>query len=256
MRDLEVGRVVRALRRRRGWRQADCAARASVHRSTWSRLERGHLEQLSLATLRDCLAVVEVRLDLLPHWRGAELDRLLDEVHATLTSAVHRRLEGWRWEAREEASFNHYGDRGRVDLLGWHTATRTLLIVEVKTEVANAQQLLGSVDVKRRLAPVLAKAAGWPPPSAVAVLLLIANSTTNRRRIDRLAPLFARFRVRGRAALSWLRRPSYPADDMLVFAGLSPAHGRHLGRVPTTRIAHPKQDVSTEEPRKSPGNAL
>lgn len=248
MRDLELGRLVRAVRRQRGWRQLDCAAAAEVHRSTWSRLELGNLDRLSLATLRACLAVVAVRLELAPRWRGGEADRLMDEDHAAMTAALHRRLDRWRWLVKEEVSFNHYGDRGRVDLLAFHPATRTLLIVEVKTEIADAQKLLGSLDVKRRLAPVLARMAGWPQPATVAVLLLVAESSTNRRRVQRLAPLFSGFRRRGRSALGWLRRPTPPSEPMLIFTDLSSAHGGHVRRVGPTRIRRRRPPPSVDEP--------
>ncbi|HYM52131.1 MAG TPA: helix-turn-helix domain-containing protein [Candidatus Dormibacteraeota bacterium] len=93
IRDLDLGRVIRALRRRRGWRQEDAALRARIHRSTWSLLERGHVDHLTLSTVRRCLAALEVKLDLQPRWRGAELDRLLDEEDATLQAAWKERLE-------------------------------------------------------------------------------------------------------------------------------------------------------------------
>jgi transcriptional regulator with XRE-family HTH domain len=153
MRDLELGRLVRTLRRRRGWRQVDCASRASVHRSTWSLWERGHVDRMSLAVLRACLDVLEIRLDLVPRWRGADLDRLRDEAHAGLEAAWKRRLERWGWQVSAEVSFNHYGDRGRVDLLAWHAVNRLLLVVEVRSEVADVQALLGALDVKIRVAP-------------------------------------------------------------------------------------------------------
>jgi len=251
MRDLELGRLIRTLRRRRGLRQLDCALLASVHRSTWARLEGGHFEQLSLGTLRACLAAIEVKVDLIPHWRGAELDRLLDEDHSAIASRFHQRLQASRWEVRAEVSFNHFGDRGRVDLLAWHATTRALLIVEVKTEIADAQRLLGSLDVKARLAPVLAKAAGWPTPQRVAVLLLVAESTTNRRRIGRLEPLFSRFRRRGVAARRWLKQPVPLPEPMLVFTNLPPAHGRHPRRVSPTRIRPRKGASSVDTPSKS-----
>jgi transcriptional regulator with XRE-family HTH domain len=244
MRDLELGRLVRALRRRRGWRQRDCASRAGVHRSTWSRLERGHFDQLSLGAIRSCLAVVEVRLDLLPRWRGADLDRLLDENHATLANTLHRRHESWGWTVRAEVSFNHYGDRGRVDLVGRHAATGTLLIVEIKTEITDVQQVLGSLDIKQRLAGVVAHEAGWAPPTRVGVLLLVAESTTNRRRVERLAPLFGRFGLRGRSAFGWLRQPVQDAEPMLAFAKLPPAHGRHRRRLAPSRVRLPAPEVS------------
>ena len=41
-------------------------------------LERGLIRRMAVETLRDCLAVLEIRLDLVPMWRGADLGRLLD----------------------------------------------------------------------------------------------------------------------------------------------------------------------------------
>ncbi|HYN63296.1 MAG TPA: XRE family transcriptional regulator, partial [Candidatus Limnocylindrales bacterium] len=141
IRDIELGRIMRALRRRRGWRQQDCAVRARVHRSTWSLLERGHFDRLSIATLRRCLAVLEVRAEIVPSWRGADLSRLLDEAHAAHQSAWKARLERWGWQAWAEVSFNRFGDRGRIDLLAWKPGRRILLLIEVKTEIADAQAL-------------------------------------------------------------------------------------------------------------------
>lgn len=227
MRDLEVGRVVRALRHRRGWRQVDCGDRARVHRSTWSNLERGRLEQRSLGTLRACLAVMEVRLELDPRWRCSQLDRLRDEGHATLQAAWKERLERWGWHVQAEVSFNRYGDRGRFDLLGWHPPTRSLLVVEVKTEIADVQELLGRLDVKVRVAPFAGSDRGGRAPSVVVPLLIVRDGSTNRGRVNRLAPLFSRFGLRGRAAVGSLRHPgTLPPDaGLLVFSDLRPANG-------------------------------
>jgi hypothetical protein len=41
-----------------------------------SLIERGHLDTLSLRTMRRVAAVLDVRLDLVARWRGGELDRL------------------------------------------------------------------------------------------------------------------------------------------------------------------------------------
>ena len=207
MRDLEIGRVVRALRRRRGWRQDDAALRGGVHRSTWSLVERGRLDRMTLSTLRRCLAAIDVRLDLLARWRGSDLDRLLDEGHSRLQAAWKARLERWGWEVIAEASFNHYGDRGRIDLLAWHSAATILLVVEIKTVVADAQDLLGALDVKVRVARSVALERGWPRVLAVVPVLLVAETSTNRDRIARLGSLFGQFAPRGRVAMTWMRRP-------------------------------------------------
>ena len=230
MRDLELGRVVRALRRRRGWRQEDCARRAGLHRSTWSLLERGHLNQFTLETLRRCLAALEVRLDLVPRWRGAGLDRLLDERHAALQAAWHRRLEAWGWSVRAEVSYSRYGERGRIDLLAWHPSLRIVLVIEIKTEIVDVQALLGGIDAKARLAPFIAANQGWRQPVAVVPVVVVADTSTNRRRLARVAPLFGRFSRRGKAAIAWLRRPGVAAEGLLVFSVLSSANTSRVRR--------------------------
>ncbi len=276
MDDLSLGRAVRALRRRRGWRQEDAAGRAGVHRSTWSLLERGQLDAITLPTLRRCLQVLEVRLTLVAQWRGSALDRLLDEDHSRLQAAWKQRLEGWGWVVVAEVSFNRYGDRGRIDLLAWHPPSRVLLVVEIKTLIADAQGLLGPMDVKTRVAPAVARQRGWAS-SAVVPLLVLAESSTNRRHLESRAPLFSHLSLRGRGALVWLRRPSGPAaggttserrlggmlsgppaggtpserplglpSGLLVLSDLSPADHRSVKRVGRQRVRRPRPRPSVE----------
>src|SRR3990170_930241 len=162
MDDLRLGALVRTLRRRLGWRQVDLARRAGVSQSAVSRLETGHLDELSLSTIRRIAAALEITVDFAPRWRGGELARLLDEGHAQLVEVAVRDLRAATWDVTVEYTFNHYGDRGGVDVLGWHPATRTLLLVEVKTRLVDIQELLGSMDRKRRVVPALIGAErGW-----------------------------------------------------------------------------------------------
>ena len=228
MRDLELGRLVRALRRGRRWRQQDCAARAGVHRSTWSNLERGRIGAMSLRTLRGCVAVVGVELDLVVRGDRARFDRLLDERHAAIETRWTVYLREREWQVWVEHSFSHFGERGRVDLLCWHAATRTLGLVEVKTELADSQELLGTIDVKVRLARTLARQLGLPAPAQVVPILIFAESMTNRRRVARLAPLFARFELRGRSAMAWLGRPAGSVNGLLLFSGANTNSAREV----------------------------
>jgi transcriptional regulator with XRE-family HTH domain len=250
MRDLDLGRVLRALRRRRGWRQEDAAVRAGVDRSTWSRLEAGQLDRLTFATVRGCLAALEVRLDVQPRWRGADLERLLDEGHAALQAGWKERLERWGWQARAEVSYNRYGERGRIDLLAWYPTLRILLVVEIKTDVVDAQGLLGGLDAKARLAPFVARGLGWHNPTAVLPALVIADESTNRRRLDRIQPLFTHLTRRGKAGISWLRRPEASGGGLLIFSILSPARARHVKRVGRhrVRVRHAQASVDSQAP--------
>jgi transcriptional regulator with XRE-family HTH domain len=236
MRDLEVGRIARALRRRRRWRQQDVALRAGLHRSTVSLIERGRLSGLTLRVIRQHLDALGAQVDVAARWRGAELDRLLDEQHSWLQAAWKARLERWGWDVAVEASFNRYGERGRIDLLAWRAAQRILLVIEVKTEVLDAQGLLGGLDVKTRLGPFVGRDLGWARPALLAPALIITDGSTNRDRISRLAPLFGRFRLRGRAAISWLRRPEGVVTGLLLFSDLRPATTNRVTRLGRQRI--------------------
>ncbi len=63
--------------------------------------------------------------------------------------------------SRPEVSFAVYGERGVIDILAWHPGERALLVIELKTEIVDIQDLIGTVDRKRRLARVVARDRGW-----------------------------------------------------------------------------------------------
>jgi hypothetical protein len=196
-----------------------------VHRSTWSKLERGQLDAMTVRMMRRCLAVLELDVDLVPRGDRASHERLMDERHARLEThwAVLLRRRGWQVWA--EHSFSHFGERGRVDLLAWHPPTRTLAVIEIKTEFADSQALLGVLDAKVRLGPVLARQLGLPTPARVVPVLIFAESMTNRRRVGRIGPLLERFDVRGSAARSWLRWPN-GGSGLLFFSGATASRVR------------------------------
>lgn len=206
MDDGQIGRVVRAVRYRKGWRQSDVASKSGHHRSALVALEAGGIGELRVATLRDVAAALGLRLVIGFDERDISLARLLDSDHAFLENAWKQRLERWGWEVRAEVGFNHFGDRGRIDLLAWHPGSRLLAAIEVKTVLASVEALLGGVDTKLRVVPRVARAHGWQPIAVLPVLVL-ADTTTNRRRLAEHAALFASFGVRGRAAIALLRSP-------------------------------------------------
>jgi transcriptional regulator with XRE-family HTH domain len=79
MDDLTVGLVLRAVRRRRRWRQKDVAEQAGVSQKLVSLAETGHLERLSVRSLRTIAQVLEIRILIDARWRGGQLPRVLDE---------------------------------------------------------------------------------------------------------------------------------------------------------------------------------
>lgn len=208
MDDLSLGRAVRVVRIRRGWRQEDLAAAAGVSRSTVSRLERGDLEFLRLGTIRRVARELEIRVQALARWRGGDLDRLLAARHSALHEDVARMfglLDGW--VIAPEVTFSIYGERGAIDILAWHAATRTLLVIELKTEIVDVGELVATLDRKCRLATQVARERGWDA-ATVAAWVIVAEDVTNRRRVAaHRATLRAALPADGRSVPGWLAAP-------------------------------------------------
>lgn len=250
MDDAALGAALRALRHRRGWRQTDLAKRAAVSDSLVALLESGAAERLSLPAVRRIAAALDVRLRWDVGFRAQELARLRDADHARLGELLVRRLEGLGWLVVPEASFNHYGERGRIDLLAYHPTTRILLVVELKTTILDVQAALGDLSVKTRVASVVARELRWRP-LAVLPLLAVAETTTNRRRIADHARLFARLSLRGRSALQWLRNPAGLPDGLLILVELPKSKDAGLRRAGRQRVRLQKAESLSYEPGKA-----
>jgi transcriptional regulator with XRE-family HTH domain len=221
--DARVGAAFRAIRYRRGLRQIDVAAQATVSRGVVSLIERGHLDAATVRVLRRVAAVLDIRVDVVARWRAGELDRLLNARHAALANAVAAMLGDLGWEVAPEVSFAFGAERGWIDLLAWHAPTRTLLVVELKTEIVDLHDLIGTLDRKHRLAPAIARPRGWQPLT-VARLVIVGDSATNRRRVHQHGGLLgAALLVGTRECRSWLAAPSGGFSGLMFF---SDANGR------------------------------
>jgi transcriptional regulator with XRE-family HTH domain len=206
--DIAVGRGVRALRRRKGWSQRELGVRAGVHKSVVCDIESGRLELVRLPTVRRVAKALGVGIEIAPRWPIADVARLLDADHAALVERVVRMLTSQGWETLIEYTFNDFGDRGSVDVLGWHPGRRALVLVEIKTRVADVQALHAAFDRKARVVPrLVARDRGWRP-DMVGMLLVVADRHPNRDALARHAKTFeARFPSRSREARRWIREP-------------------------------------------------
>jgi transcriptional regulator with XRE-family HTH domain len=215
---LRIGRSIRVIRIRQGWRQLDLAVAAGVSRQFISNAERGVIRHSDLERLEHVCQALGAELDVRVRWRGEGLDLLLDEAHADLVERIVALLHAERWETALEVTFNEYGERGSIDILAWHRATKTLLVVEVKSVVADAQATLMPLDRKARLAPKVGQRLGWES-RAVSRLLVVWDLSVNRRRLERLEAMFATaFPLRGRSVRRWLRRPEGSVSALLFVA--------------------------------------
>lgn len=244
--DRSLGKIVRALRLRLGWRQADLARRAGVSARAISKLERHGPGGFTVRTLLRICEPLDIDLRVYGRWRGGELDRLLDAGHAALQDLVKRRLEVLGWLVRAEVTFNRYGERGSIDLLTFHPASGILLVVEIKTVIADVQGLLRPLDVKVRLAAESAADLGWRPRTVVPAIIL-SEESTSRRRVARHPALFGRFATRGHAAGIWLRHPSGAPSGLLMFVKSSDGTGGAASRPGRQRVRVQRSSSSSSQ---------
>ena len=125
------GRGFKALRVRKRLRQDDLAADAGVSRGAIARIEHGHADKVTVETLEKVARPLGARVVCRLSWNGEYLDRLLDADHAAIVEQVVRFLAATGWLVATEVSFNVWGERGSIDVLAFHPASRILLVVEV-----------------------------------------------------------------------------------------------------------------------------
>ena len=109
MADVQVGRLIAAVRRHLGLRQIDVARAAGVDQKIVSLLENGHLERVSVERFRRVCAVLEIDPVLELRWRGGQVDRLIDRDHARIVDGVVAELARLGWEAVPEYTLHRCG---------------------------------------------------------------------------------------------------------------------------------------------------
>ncbi len=219
-----------------------------------SLVERGHGDRVSFGTLRSISAAVDARLVLQLRWRAGDLDRLLDADHAILSAAVVRLLTTAGWEARVEVTYTTRVASGSIDILGWHRPTRTLLVIEVKTEIPSAEATLRKLDEKVTIAAGVARDRfGWQS-AAVSRLLVMEDSSTNRRRLAGHMALFdAALPTAGIAVRRWLRDPVGVVSGRMFLSSsdqgavIRRAGGRHRVRRASGAAKRPVANVGRDE---------
>jgi hypothetical protein len=132
----------------------------------------------------------------------------VDAAHAALVEIIVGVLRRYRWEVDVEFTFNFFGDRGSVDVLGWHPATRTLLIIEVKSRFTDLQAMLVSLARKLRVVPDAAREdRGWDA-THIGRIVVAYGSAENRAVLARYASTFdAALPARANEIRRWLRHP-------------------------------------------------
>jgi transcriptional regulator with XRE-family HTH domain len=217
--DVRLGQAFRAARIKRRLRQTDLARLAHVSVGFVRRIERGDIDGLRVASLRRVAQTLGMRLFIRPWLPAGDLDRLLNARHSALHESVAREFATRHdWRLLSEVSFNLNGERGVIDLLAYHAPTRSLLVIELKTEIVDIGEMLGTLDRKRRLAFKVAAERGLNAVT-VSVWLIVAEGSTNRRRVAAHRQLLrSAFPSDGRSVRGWLGQPRQPVAVLSFWA--------------------------------------
>jgi len=229
---LRVGRILRAVRRHVRLTQAAVARRAGTSQSVYSRAERGELTGMTIGTLDRIAASIGATLVVDLRYQGGLGHRLVDAAHAALVDVVVSVLRRSGWQVVLEFTFNVFGDRGSVDVLGWHAQHRTLLIVEVKSRFTDLQAMLLSLARKLRVVPDVARTErGWDAVN-VARVVVAYGTAENRAVVAGHASTFdTSLPARAAEIRSWLRNPSRPLSGIwLMSQDVVPFPGRRRRR--------------------------
>jgi transcriptional regulator with XRE-family HTH domain len=208
--DLRIGRICRALRRRRGWRQIDLARRAVCHQTTISTIERGHIASLRVSVVRAVFAALDAAFDGSVTWRAGDLDRLLDERHAAIVEAVARFLRAAGWEVIPELTYSEFGDRGSIDLLAAYGPGKAVAVFEIKTDLTVIEETIRRHHEKTRLVDekLARRQFGWEPRMVARILVVPEDLTIRRRVAAHDATLRAAYPMGSRQVRAWLAQPS------------------------------------------------
>jgi transcriptional regulator with XRE-family HTH domain len=241
--DIRIGRILRALRRRRRWSQSRLAAAAGLSQQAISLIERGHGSTLAVRTLREVFATLDARLEPVVSWRGGALDRLLDEDHSRLVAVAAKSLNGWGWEVAVEVTYASFGERGSIDVLAARASVGVVVSVEVKSELASIEATLRKIDEKDRLVRrfICRDRFGFRP-TAIGRLLALPATDTARRRIRASAPVLdVVLPARGQRVREWLAKPGSDLSGFWLLATTNPGGETRAASRPG-RVNGPRAD--------------
>ncbi|MGZ8438736.1 MAG: helix-turn-helix domain-containing protein [Candidatus Limnocylindrales bacterium] len=241
MDDIRIGRILRALRTRRGWTQATLARQAGVSQQLISLVERGHSSRLAGRTLEAIFGALDARWEQVVSWRGGALDRLLDEAHSRLVEATSSRLREQGWSIEIEVTYSTFGERGSIDILAARASLTAVLSIEVKSELTSIEATLRKIDEKDRLVRrhICAQRFGFEPGATGRLLVLPGTGSTRRRLRASAVVLDAALPSRSVAVRQWLTQPRGELSGIWIVADTNGRGGTRAGGGPN-RIRRPR----------------
>ena len=154
--------------------QEDLAAAVGVSRSHLAGIETGKANP-TLDLVMRIGGALGLELQLVGRPPVIVEPRSTSLVHSRCSGYVGRRFRRDGWLTRREVEVVHGRWHGWIDLLAFHPATRTLVIVEIKTRLDDVGLIERQMAWYERSAHQIALRSGWRPARIASWLLLLES---------------------------------------------------------------------------------
>lgn len=175
---IDIGRVIAEARKRARWTQRELSRRSGVSQPEICRIERGRSPGVRLVTVDRLLSVPGVRYRIDFDLPGAPI-RQRDLVHAWGLGALRRRSGRMTFEVLGEVEIGGDRSRGWIDLLGYRSSDRLLVLGEFKSDLLDVGELERQVGWYEREVIGAAKRRGWHPRRVLTVAFLLASEAND-----------------------------------------------------------------------------
>jgi transcriptional regulator with XRE-family HTH domain len=208
------GRAASGIRHSIGLTQAQVGQRVGRSQSWVSRAEHGTLVTLTVADADELCRALGATLVF-----GVEAPILIaggrqrDAAHARCVAYVAKRLERDGWHVAREVEIGDIRRPGWIDLLAYHPSTRTLLVIEVKTQIVDVGGLERQLTWYQHHAEAAARRRGWTVHRTLTAALFLATEANDMRLRENAGSFRQRFRFRWRELAA-------------VVGGSEPRHGQ------------------------------
>lgn len=168
-------RMCRDQRRRLRLTQGELAQRVGVTRGHVANVELGRSDP-SLELMERIAMALDLEIDLMARPPiVVDVERQRDLVHARCSGYADRRFRRAGWLTAREVGIVQGRWHGWIDLLAFDPGSGTLIVVEIKTRIADIGALERQVDWYERSALRVARGSGWQPHRIVVWVLALAS---------------------------------------------------------------------------------
>lgn len=165
-----------------GWSQRELSRRSGVPQTAISRFRHGQLGSIDLDQLARVVSALGVRIEVsIEAPFLVDRARQRDRVHARCIGYVGGRLLRSGWEVASEVEVMGSRGSGWIDVLAYDSPSRTLLVIEVKTELDDLGRVQRTLAWYERTSWDAARHLGWRPRHSMGVLLVLATQAVDTR---------------------------------------------------------------------------